>query len=345
MWFPIPPIMEAKIVEKLRFVSATRRNAVEFLQLHVPAITHLETNWVFHSVCGVTTVSLVTALYLTTRSMSLFSFHPLCMIFACCFFIPEGIVAYKNHFLLESLSPIMQHTKRVKVRAIHQTMQMLGLGLMLMGFLFILAEKMELHKTIIPGSFHSISATTLILAIVFQAMVGQEKLQYHATYSTNRRIRRWHGDMGLLLWDCVCLTLISGLASFVPFSIYSFIAYLCPFLLWLAVMLQLIGKNAIKDEELDGDTTGDIMASAGTSIPLTKSNDGVDGDYGLRGDFDEEDMDESTSGLLANGASPTRRRSHANLAGQVNDGPDNYTVERPAGEDTTFNNDEEDGMF
>eukprot|EP01033_Poteriospumella_lacustris_P008764 gene8764-6301_t len=182
-------------------------------------------------------------------------------------------------------------------------MQMLGLGLMLMGFLFILAEKMELHKTILPGSFHSISATTLILAIVFQAMVGQEKLQYHATYSTNRRIRRWH------------------------------------------VMLQLIGKNAIKDEELDGDTTGDILASAGTSIPLTKSNDGVDEDYGLRGDFDEEDMDESTSGLLANGASPTRRRSHANLAGQVNDGLDNYTVERPAGDDTTFNDDEEDGIF
>ena len=34
-------------------------------------------------------------------------------------FMGEGIVAYKNKFLLEALSPIMQSTRRAKVCGLH----------------------------------------------------------------------------------------------------------------------------------------------------------------------------------------------------------------------------------
>ncbi len=332
------------MIERLRSISTARRYIVEVLLLSVPAVSCLEENWIFHSVCLLTTVVLLLSLFLTTRSMSLFSFHPLCMIFSCCLFIPEGIVAYKNHFLLESLSPIMQHSKRMKVRAIHQTMQLIGFGLMLMGFLFIVAEKMEMHESIIPMSIHSITALTLIFAFIVQTIVGLEKLQYHLLYSTNRRIRRWHGDMGLLVWDAICITLITGLASFLPWSIYSLIVYVFPLLLWLAVILQMIGKNAIKDEELDGEISGDIVASSGTSIPLTRSDDeGVDVDYSLNPDLEDDDMDESTSGLLAN-ATPTRRRSHVNLASHNTEDSDNYVVER-LDEASSFLNAEDEVNF
>lgn len=37
--------------------------------------------------------------------------------------IPEGVVAYRNTLLLDSLSPIMQHGTKAKKRTIHMTLQ------------------------------------------------------------------------------------------------------------------------------------------------------------------------------------------------------------------------------
>lgn len=303
--------MEAALVDRLRRISASRRQLVELIQTLIPHIQYLEDSSVFHGVCVATTLVLLAALYATTRSMNLFSFHPLCMILACALFFPEGIVAYKNHFLLESLSPIMQHTKRVKVRAIHQTIQLLGVGFLFLGLLFIVAHKFELHLSVLPMSWHSITASTLIIAILIQAFVGQEKLQFHQMYATNRKIRRWHGDMGLLIWDGICLTLLSGLFSFVPFSIYSCLAFVFPFILWLAVILQLIGKNAIKDEEMEMDASGDISASQpqfGGGIAGI-GNAGVDSEYGY--EDDDNEGDDEDGGLLV---APKRRRSRVNLS-------------------------------
>lgn len=108
--------MEAKLVERLRQLSSLRRQFVLALHARCPPLGYLEINWVFHAVSVTTTIVLIAALYGTTRSLNLFSFHPLCMIIGCGLCLPQGIIAYKNHFLLESLAPIMQHTKRSKVR-------------------------------------------------------------------------------------------------------------------------------------------------------------------------------------------------------------------------------------
>ena len=40
--------------------------------------------------------------------------------------MPEGIVAYKNTLLLDSLSPIMEHGTKAKKRTIHMTLQVSG---------------------------------------------------------------------------------------------------------------------------------------------------------------------------------------------------------------------------
>lgn len=106
--------MEAKLAERLRNYSALRRNGIAYLQQRFFLLHYFEINWIFHAALILCTLALIVALYGTTRSLTLFSFHPLCMIIACGIFIPEGIIAYKNHFLLESFAPIMQHSKRAK---------------------------------------------------------------------------------------------------------------------------------------------------------------------------------------------------------------------------------------
>lgn len=42
--------------------------------------------------------------------------------------MPEGVVAYRNHLLLDSLSPIMSNGIKAKKRTIHLTLQVRVIG-------------------------------------------------------------------------------------------------------------------------------------------------------------------------------------------------------------------------
>ena len=60
-------------------------------------------------------------------------------------FIAEGISTYRNRVLVDTFSPIMAHNARSKSRSIHQVLQMMGSILLLLGMMFIIANKIE-HK-------------------------------------------------------------------------------------------------------------------------------------------------------------------------------------------------------
>jgi hypothetical protein len=104
-----------RLGERLRSITMNRKILVAYLVQRVSWLSYLEYNLVFHITLILSTIFLLIGLYSTTRSLTLFSFHPLCMIVGTGVLLPEGIVAFKNHFLLDSFSPIMQHTKRTKV--------------------------------------------------------------------------------------------------------------------------------------------------------------------------------------------------------------------------------------
>lgn len=259
--------MEARLTEKLRNLSNSRRQFLTYLQTYIP-LQHLDNNITFHGLLIFISLVIIIAVFRTTHKLTLFSFHPLCMILGTAIFLAEGIVVYKNTFLLESFSPIMQHTKRMKVRAIHQILQMTGGVLIGLGLLFIFAEKIEIHHTILPHTFHSITATVVLIAVVVQVVVGNQKYQFtqllmQHSNSSRARIKRWHGDFGLLVWDALCFTLFTGLMGFLRFSFTSLIVCILPFVLWLAVAVQMNGKNAMKDDTLIGseDDTNDDATS------------------------------------------------------------------------------------
>jgi hypothetical protein len=52
----------------------------------------------------------------------------------CC--LGEGLVSFRNRFLADTLSPIMQHSHRMKTRTIHRTIQMIGSIFLSLGILY-----------------------------------------------------------------------------------------------------------------------------------------------------------------------------------------------------------------
>lgn len=108
--------MESRVAENLRAYSTYRSKQLEKIIVGLPAAAEYSST--FHSVTLITSVICIVAIYAQVRAMTLFSLHPTCMIIGCFMFLSEGIVAYHNRSLLDTLSPIMQHSKKTKVSLI-----------------------------------------------------------------------------------------------------------------------------------------------------------------------------------------------------------------------------------
>ena len=138
----------------------------------------------------------------------------------------------------------MMHTKRMKTRAIHQSMHYFGISLLFLGLLFIVAHKVEFKKTLLPVTVHSFIAFVSLGILCLQSISGTEKMSEFQKSITPRKIRRWHGDSGLLLWDLLSLTLLTGLISFFGlFSRAAVVPSMCTLLVWLATHAQMRRKS------------------------------------------------------------------------------------------------------
>lgn len=104
--------MEGRISESLKHYGYSRS---KFLVSLSGLQSILLNNVVFHSTIALGSVLVIVAIFMQSRSLTLFSLHPVFMTigtFAC---LAEGIIAYRNSSLLVTLGPIMQHSQRTKV--------------------------------------------------------------------------------------------------------------------------------------------------------------------------------------------------------------------------------------
>jgi hypothetical protein len=270
--------------EYLRTLSLRRQKLVDAISStsnDIPVIghklaTYIDMPAVFHLLVITTTIFIVIAVFAKIRGITLFSIHPLCMTVGTIIFIAEGIVAYRSRALVETLAPIMQHSKRVKVRALHQTLQMVGSSFLGLGLLFIVAHKTEYKKSIMPKTIHSSIGIIAISLIIVQIVVGNQKITH--LDRSNTKSQRWHGDCGLLVWDLLCITLITGLLEFLPFSFFTFIVVSLIVILWISTHSQMKRQNP--------DGAGGIGA-----IPFSASTNEVTGD---NDDFEKEALNEAT---------------------------------------------------
>lgn len=104
--------MEGRISESLKQYGYTRSKVLEVFG-GLQSI--LVNNLVFHCVVGLGTTAVVAAVFSKSRSLTLFSLHPVFMIIGTFVFLAEGIVEFRNSSLLTTLGPIMQHSQRTKV--------------------------------------------------------------------------------------------------------------------------------------------------------------------------------------------------------------------------------------
>lgn len=249
--------MSAMIVEKLKQYSGLRTTLLDWIFKYVPR-PGFEHNIVFHTLLVLSTVIVIITIFATTRKLTLFSLHPVFMTIGTVIFLAEGIVSYRNSALLDFLSPIMQHNKKIKVRAIHQSLQTTGGVFLALGMLLIASHKMELGKTLIPMTPHSILGTVAMALIIVQIVSGQEKLAN--LESGNKRVLRWHGDLGLLTWDALSVTIMLGLLSFVPLSFATLLVLIVVCAVWLSVHAQMLGRTALHKYDsaydMDGSSEG-----------------------------------------------------------------------------------------
>jgi len=243
--------MEARVQERLHELSLARGRlfARLFTAAGPSATCWLESNVLFHTMLFFTTLMVVVAVFAQIRGITLFTFHPLFMgIGSLCFF-GQGLVAYQNSSLLELFGPIMQtHNKRIKVRVIHQSLQLMGSGFIGMGLLFILANKAYEKKSILPHTLHSLFGTLVIFLIAVQGVSGLQKMNQLESKSATK-IRRWHGDSGLLLWDLLCATLLLGMLEFLNLTLTNVFVELCVVGCWFLVHAQLRRKGDSSGED------------------------------------------------------------------------------------------------
>ena len=107
--------MENKLTEKLRQYGTCRSLLLDLIFRYIPKAT-AENNTIFHTLLATCTIIVIISVFNTTRRLTLFSLHPVFMTIGTIIFLAEGIISYRNSTLLDFLSPIMQHNKKVKVQ-------------------------------------------------------------------------------------------------------------------------------------------------------------------------------------------------------------------------------------
>lgn len=172
-------------------------------------------------------------------------------------------------------------------------MQIVGSGFLALGTLMIVANKIEFQKTIVPSSVHSMLGCVTLAAIVVQVISGQQKLQQMEVSSS--KIRRWHGDAGLLIWDLLCLATATGVMTFATFGLASLLVEACVCVAWFAVHAQM---KAPRNATLAGGGHSGSRASLKAAEEDSEGPHSIDNDFVDRHDREPSSGDSAAASLL-----------------------------------------------
>lgn len=139
--------------------------------------------------------------------------------------------------------------------AIHQACIITGIFFFLLGLLFILAHKIEHKRSLVPATIHSVLGSSVAVATIVQSLIGLQKVQYF--HYNKMKALRFHGDLGLIIWDIICTTVIFGLIEILPFAFSTLLAITLPFIVWLSVIVQVQYRYSNRREETASPTEDD----------------------------------------------------------------------------------------
>jgi hypothetical protein len=178
-------------------------------------------------------------------------------------------------------------------------MQISGACFLIFGFIIIIANKIEFNLSLIPSTPHSIIGFIAILLLIFQSIIGQQKL--NALDINNKKINRWHGDFGLLLWDIICLSLLSGLISFLYLNFTNLLVELSVVAVWLTVHAQLKNNTTVNTSKdlltsIDIITMSNLKSKDDDNLISNNNSNNNNNNMSLGG-FEDEDEVENESDL------------------------------------------------
>lgn len=156
---------------------------------------------------------------------------------------------------------------------------MLGSIFILIGFLFVLSEKYESNESLYPTTIHGVFGYIAFVLISLQISSGLEKLEIFR--ERNVKIKRWHADVGLFLWDLLCFTSLLGLGRLFGFSSHTILTFILVSLLWLSLHVQMKKKLPDFEEDVSSDA---ISRGLECSELLPKDNINDEEDDDLIGD-------------------------------------------------------------
>eukprot|EP01036_Dinobryon_divergens_P033455 gene33455-43240_t len=78
------------------------------------------------------------------------------------------------------------------------------------------------------------------MSLTFCAFKGHDKLESLESIKKKGPTRKWHGDLGLLLWDIICIAVLSGLWSVLKMSLTHLLVELAVLIVWLSVHIQMM---------------------------------------------------------------------------------------------------------
>ena len=212
----------------LNRISRKRESLIKSIFPMIPQI--LKNKYSIHVLLLFTVIYTIIQVFLITRQLTVFAFHPILLTVGLLIFFAEGILVKKNErMLVDFLSPIMSGRRHKKTRTLHWVLQMTGTIFVGLGISFIVMHKIELGKSIIPMTLHSLIGSIGLMLIIFQVFSGNRKVE--ALDESNVKIYSWHGDLGLLTLDVMMIASILGVIKFLD----SFGTVILMALSWLTI--------------------------------------------------------------------------------------------------------------
>lgn len=134
-----------------------------------------------------------------------------------------------------------------------------------MGYVMIISNKWAHGKSVIPMTFHSIAGTLTLLVLIAQVAIGYRKSEY-ASKVPEKKVNRYHGEMGMLLFDCINVTIILGLLSFLPWDGVHLLVSVCVFFFWFCIHSHM--RTHLPSQSLS--TTAEVLTA--TSVTTSSSS-------------------------------------------------------------------------
>lgn len=113
---------------------------------------------------------------------------------------------------------------------------------------------------LIPTSIHSVLGVICIVILTIQVIVGQNKYN-HLTMS-NKKSARYHKELGLILWDLLVVTMITGMLSFLQYTFTNLLIVVTVVITWLSVHLQMFKSEVLGTDLINGHSLSDVNSNS-----------------------------------------------------------------------------------